>query len=207
MLATNSKGSAKALLSWSLFPSGNKGITPIISVILLLMMTVAIAGASFFWIYRVQNQMQGGTESYQSTLMTQMASAINVVGVDCKTNSSSYSPCLNITILFQNTGNTKVPVSMSSEYPTTAWILKDENQATRCASNWNSSDTLCIVGCGVNDSINVGETHMVVLNLTGNCSFPCGTGGHCPDKGKAFSFTVDFSGKTTASSTFIVPGG
>jgi flagellin-like protein len=186
--------SAAASLRWSLFPKGNKGITPIIAVILLLMMTVAIAGAAFFWISRMQNQMQGGVESYQSTIFTQIASRVDVIDADC---SAGGTYCANLTIFFQNTGNTKIDVDNSTDFPTTTWILKNENQAARCSSNWTSAPTNCIDGCGSAVQMDVGEIHRVVLSLSGACDI------NSTDVGKVFSFTADFSGKTTASGSFI----
>jgi flagellin-like protein len=195
----SNKSSAEAKLSRSLFPRGNKGITPIIATILLLMMVLAIAGSAFFWVSRIQNQMQGGAESFQSTLTTQMSSAVKVVGVEagCPTGYN----CKNMTIFFQNTGNTKIPVNNNSDYPTTTWILRDDNQITRCSANWNSTETNCTYGCGNNEFINVGEIKKVILNISTSLCAINGT----YDRGKSFSFTVDFSGKTTASSSFIVP--
>jgi flagellin-like protein len=194
MIINGQKGSAKASLSWSFFPHGKKGITPIIAIILLLMMTVAVAGAAFFWLSRIQNQLQGGVESFQGTLMTQIASKVDVVDAD-------YSNSTNLTIFFQNTGNTKIPVKMTPDFPTTTWILKDENQVARCSSNWyNTSIAQCVDGCGTDVQLDVGEMHKVVLQLNG--------GGPCAikssDAGHVFSFTVDFSGKTTSSGSFVV---
>jgi flagellin-like protein len=170
--------------------ASKKGITPIIATILLLMMAVAIAASSFFWISRVQNQMQGGTESFQSTLMTQMTSAVKVVGVDAGCYGSDI--CSNITIFFQNTGNTKIPIANSSSYPTTTWILRDENQITVCSTHWNSTagtGALCIKGCGNTTFMEVGQTSSVTLNLTDPCNISLATIGS--DRGKSFSFTVD----------------
>jgi len=43
-----------------------RGISPVIAIILLLMMTVAVAGAAFYWLTRIQGQMQGGV-AYKNT--------------------------------------------------------------------------------------------------------------------------------------------
>ena len=50
-----------------------KGITPIIAIILVVMITVAAAGAMFFWLTRIQNQGQGAVESSQSVLLERVA--------------------------------------------------------------------------------------------------------------------------------------
>jgi flagellin-like protein len=181
--------------------TSKKGVTPIIAVILLLMITVSIAGGAFFWMSRIQSQLQGGVESFQGTIFTQIASKVDVVDADCtKTGDSFY--CTNLTIFFQNTGNTKIDVDNSTEYPTTTWILKDENQIARCSSNWNGTSAApCIYGCSNTTQMDVGEIHQVILNLTGtkNCDI------NASEAGRVFSFTVDFSGKTTASGSFVAP--
>ncbi len=178
-----------------LFPKGKKGITPIIAIILLLMMTVAVAGAAFFWLSRIQNQLQGGVESYQGTMFTQMASSVDVVGADLDNHN-------NLTIFFQNTGNTKIPVVDHNDFPTTTWIMKDSDQVARCStSNLNStSDAECQYGCGDDEFIEVGEIHRIVLRLEDDCNISL-----ADDGGKIFYFTVDFSGKTTSSGSFIAP--
>jgi flagellin-like protein len=180
----------------------SKGITPIISVILLLMMTVAIAGAAFFWTQRMQNQMQGGIESYQSTMLTQMSSKADIYDADYNTTTE------NLTIFIQNTGNTKIPIRDCCSWPRTDWILKNSNQVAICATDWaggtaanDSAD--CVEGCtggGNVDYINVGQIYKVILNL--NYSL-CDIGSY--SGGEVFSFTIDFSGQTTTSGTFIKP--
>jgi len=173
----------------------SKGITPIIAIILLLMMTVAVAGAAFFWLSRIQNQLQGGVESYQSTIFTSMSSRIDVLTVDYNDTHS------NLTIIFQNTGNTKIPISDDTDAPTTTWILKDYTQTMRCTGNWTSaSNAQCQKGCGHDPPpyIDVGATYPVILHLTGDCAIDL-----ADDGGKMFYFTIDLSGRTTASSQFI----
>ncbi len=196
-MITGQKGSAKTKLRWSLFPKGKRGITPIIAIILLLMMTVAVAGAAFFWLSRIQNQLQGGVESYQGTIFTQMSSRVDVVATDYN------APDKNLTIIFQNTGNTKIPVSDDTKPPTTTWILKDYTQKMRCTGNWNStSDAECQKGCDHDPPpyIDVGAHYPVVLYLdpSGDCAIDLDD-----DGGKMFYFTVDLSGQTTSSGQFI----
>lgn len=47
-----------------------KGITPIIAVILLLMMTIAIGGLGYVWIQRLQTSVQTGTENTTTQFTT-----------------------------------------------------------------------------------------------------------------------------------------
>ncbi len=183
-----------------LMRKNKKGISPIIAIILLLMMTVAVAGAAFFWLSRIQNQLQGGVESFQGTIFTQVSSAVDVISANCE--GSSTDPCQNLTVILQNTGNTEIPLKDTGEFPTTTWILRDENQAARCSTNWNASvpNVGCIKNCGATNVLEVGQITDIKLNLTDSaCEIVTG------DKGKVFSFTADFSGKTTGSGSFVIP--
>jgi len=55
-----------------------RGITPIIAVILIVMITVAAAGAMFFWLTRIQNQGQGAVENSQSVLLERIATCVDI---------------------------------------------------------------------------------------------------------------------------------
>jgi len=169
----------------------SKGITPIISIILLLMMTIAVAGAAFFWLTRIQNQLQGGVESYQATTQIHMASKVEIL-------ASNYDG-ENLTFAVQNIGATKVPISTSADPPTTTWILMNENRAPVCSTNWNGTYVNCTSGCGTD--LDVGQVRLINLRLNSTCNISdvAKTSG----KGKLYSFTIDFSGKTTGSGSFI----
>jgi flagellin-like protein len=190
--AMNTRQFIKTLTEWR---TNKKGISPIIAIILLLMMTVAVAGAAFFWLSRIQNQLQGGVESFQGTIFTQISSSIDVIDADYNISAGDE----NITIFFQNTGNTKIPVSNVSAFPTTTWILKDSSQVAVCSTSWNGTPNVaCLRGCGQSTIIDVGQIHQVILNIDSTaCSIASLT------NGTVFSFTIDFSGKTTASGSFI----
>lgn len=167
-----------------------KGITPIIAIILLLMMTVAVAGAAFFWLSRIQNQLQGGVESFQGTMMTQIASRVDVVDADYNTSNG------RLTMFFQNTGNTKIPINNATGAPTTTWYLKDSSQSAICSSDWSG---ICTTGCNSTIQMDVGEIHKVVLDISsGACAIS-----DSKYNGTVLSFTVDFSGRTTASGSFV----
>ncbi len=172
-----------------------KGITPIIAIILLLMMTVAVAGAAFFWLSRIQNQLQGGVESYQGTILTQVSSRVDVVDSDYVNASNSE----NLTIFLQNTGNTEIPLSKSTTFPTTTWILRDSNQVAICSATWGSSNSECVQNCGTTYKLSVGEIKPIVLDLGEDCSIAT------LPSGQVYSFTIDFSGKTTSSGSFVKP--
>jgi len=167
-----------------------KGLTPIIAVILLLMMTVAAAGAAFFWFTRIQSELQGGTESYEEQLSEKVSAKVGVFDIDYNDATG------NLSIYLQNQGNTPVPVSSSSSYPTTSWILQDSSLDTICHTTWASgTDAACVAGCGNN--IDVHEIQRVILDLSGDCAIST----YANDT--AFYYKVDFSGVTSTGGQFL----
>ena len=177
---------------------GKKGITPIIATILLLMMTVAVAGAAFFWLTRIQGQLQGGTESYQGRIFQTMASSVDVV-------DANYDPSdKDLTLFFHNTGNTEIPVDDDNEPPTTTWILRNSAQVAVCSTDWSgigsggNGSAECTDGCGSDEKMGVGEIHKVVVDLSSSaCDIASEPGG------TVFNFVVDFSGVTTTAGSFV----
>ena len=170
-----------------------KGITPIIAIILLLMMTVAAAGAAFFWLTRIQGQLQGGAETYQARVFETMASQVNIDDVTYYSmDDDGYE---NITIILRNSGGTDIPISTTSSPPTTSWIFKDSNDNLICSGDWSGSTTSC--GSGCDSGLDVGEMQLLILNIN---SSDCSILSYSNET--LFSFTIDFSGKTTASGAF-----
>ncbi len=172
---------------------GKKGLTPIVAVILLLMMTVAAAGAAFFWISRIQGQMQGGVESFEGRIFEGIASQINVIDADYSESNE------NLTIFFHNTGNKKIPLKNTDINPTTTWILRDPDQNVACSTDWSGKGTNpgCS-GCSATAEVDIGQLKSISLNTANTVCDITKYGG-----GKAFTFTIDFSGQTTTSGSFI----
>ncbi len=179
-----------------------KGITPIIATILLLMMAIAIAASAFFWTSRMQNQLQGGIESYQNTKLTQLTTSAKIY--DAEYNNTNQT----LTIFIQNTGNTKLPIRDCCQWPRTDWILKGANQNTICNTDWTGHGTNCItdnIFCyttGKAGYIEVGQIAKVELVLYDNCDI---TNDTIYPSGTVFSFSINFLGQTTAGGSFTKP--
>ena len=177
----------------SLKNKDKKGLTPIVAVILLLMMTVAAAGAAFFWISRIQGQLQGGVESYQGRVFEGMASQVNVIDADYGSSNE------NLTLFFHNIGNRKIPLRNSATAPTTTWLLRDPDQAVVCSTDWSGQGkSVACGGCGADVKLDVGQLKSISLS-TANSDCDMTKYG----AGKAFTFTIDFSGELTTSGSFV----
>ncbi len=174
-----------------------KGLTPVVAMILLLMMTVAAAGASFYWLVRIQGELQGGTQQFQEQTFERMTS--NVAFQDSSYNRTSEV----LTLALLNTGTTKIPISNSGTNPKTLWTLLDSEQDILCSSDWSkldsdsdgTNDTECLTGCG--SDLPLKGLRLVTLNLTNS---ECDISSQANDT--LIFAKITFSGKTTAAGTF-----
>ncbi len=71
-----------------------KGISPVIAIVLILMMTVSLAGLAYVWINRM---MKNNMKNTDSTLETKL----EILGLDCTVNN-----IINLTV--QNIGKRKI---------------------------------------------------------------------------------------------------
>src|SRR3989344_8096661 len=94
--------------------AGKKGITPIIAIILILMMVVAIGGAMFYWLTRIQGQGQGGIESFQGRFFTTAATQANILRVYY---NGSRTENEIISLFMQNIGNSNIPTTVNGTAP------------------------------------------------------------------------------------------
>ncbi len=76
-----------------------KGITPVIALVLLLMMTVAAAGMAYVWFMDVQEETQSTVQESLSQRTDQMAGAI-VIDLVYETGAATSSE-----VLIRNTGS------------------------------------------------------------------------------------------------------
>ncbi len=182
---------------------GKKGITPIIAVILLLMMTVAVAGAAFYWLVKIQGGMQSGTESYQGRLTERMSGKAGIAAVHYDRSNKL------LKLYLQNQGNTEVPLTDSSTPPTTTWILLDSEQQTICSGDWSGQSAAggyngkC-TGTGCDSNLVLGGMREVILDLDYQNSGLCDISDNddYPEE-SMFYFVIDFSGKATAGGQFL----
>lgn len=165
-----------------------KGITPIIAVILLLMMTVSAAGAAFYWLVKIQGQMQGGTEQYEEKSFERMASTVAILAVNYNITSEY------LDLYLQNLGTTTIALDNGTSDPTTTIKLADADGAIVCAEKIGTNSK-CRSGCGT--SMVPQAIQKVQLALSGtNCDLSA--------KANETLIYADLylSGKAVASTTF-----
>jgi flagellin-like protein len=168
----------------------SKGLTPVIAMILLLMMTVAAAGASFYWLLRIQGELQGGTQQFQEQTFEQMTS---MVGWQSATYSED-PDLLYITVV--NRGTTKIPIDNESTSGGVQWILLDNEQDHVCTSDWDGTHVKCNSGCIDDGDLLVNELRTINLTLKSSCNITAVTADQL-----MFS-TIYFGGKASASGQF-----
>lgn len=76
-----------------------KGITPVIAIILLLLITISMVGFAFVWFQRVAQTATGASD-------TQLQSQLNQAAQTARIESAS-----GATVAMRNTGSQSIPVS------------------------------------------------------------------------------------------------
>ena len=84
-----------------------KGITPIISVILLLMMVIAIAGIAYTWLQGMQETIQTSTANSSERLLGEMNVQLRIDGVGVDATVDVGGGICNATVYFRNKGTEK----------------------------------------------------------------------------------------------------
>jgi flagellin-like protein len=128
--------------------NSRKGITPIISVILLLMMTIAIAGLAYSWLQKMQGSIAASTENRTEELVGGLKIELKVDGYyfNCTTGS-------NLTTFYvRNAGTRKA---------TNAKIYVDDQFFTNGTGGTNSTY----------EFIQAGQTRTFAVNATDGCNF------------------------------------
>ena len=171
----------------------SKGLTPVIAMILLLMMTVAAAGASFYWLLRIQGELQGGTQQFQEQTFEQMTSVVGWQSATFHNVSGENELILTIA----NRGTTKIPIDNESSSGV-QWLLLDNEQSHVCTSNWNNTNVKCNSGCIGDGDLLVNELRTINLTLKGACNL---TAQGIAEDQLMFA-TIYFGGKATASGQF-----
>lgn len=174
-----------------LFLSNKRGITPIIAIILLLILTVSTAGTAFYWLYSIEGKI-AAEEQLNIKKYGDLEGQLKVVAA--RYNAG------DLIIFFQNIGNSAIPIETASKTPTTLWLLETEQQNIICSTDWSGVDNgpVCKEGC-IN-AIASGELRQIVL---GNL----GVGTLCNVENQPseslLHYTVDFSGKAVADGGFV----
>ncbi|MDD5417499.1 MAG: hypothetical protein PHW96_01250 [Candidatus Nanoarchaeia archaeon] len=79
-----------------------KGVTPIVSIILMLMITIALAGTAFIWISSLSERGRGGAEGDITDLERQTGSRFSVLKAECNSTSEG------VELTFFNDGNSRI---------------------------------------------------------------------------------------------------
>ena len=84
------------------FPKSTKGISPIIAIVLLLMMTIAIGGLAYTFIQRFQSNLATSTENQSATTSKQLKVALSIDGYN--TTCGAASSWLYVRVNVRNAG-------------------------------------------------------------------------------------------------------
>ena len=148
--------------------SKRKGITPVIAIVLLLMMTVAAAGMAYVWIMSIQEDIGADTERDLANLNQQKNAR------------------LSISAVWNNTGNVNLIIKNSGTYVYTAAdvgnikVLVGSQVITGGCTGLTTQGTTCTVTSATAFPTNAGDLGAVSIKVvapigmgdTYSCSVP-----------------------------------
>jgi len=175
-----------------LFFHGKKAVTPTIAIIILLFITVSAAGAAFYWLNLIEDQLK----AQKNINVKEYGGAENVLEV----LASRYDEDSDNLILFvKNAGSETIPVKTDPAVPTTLWVLKGEKSVI-CSTDWSGNDNAPVCKEGCSRKIASGELRKIVLENLDQDSL-CNVVSQQP--GQLIFYTIDFSGKAMATGGFV----
>jgi|GEM_PF-2489120 len=165
-----------------------KAMTPMLAVVVLLIITVSVSGGAFFWLNKIQGQIEGDQNSEVRGLGA--VGKIDVIASEYDANQNQ------LTLFLQNLDPEAIPISSSAAASATVWVVKNTKQEILCSTDWSGNDNgpKCTEGC--NKDINTGEVMKVVLSNVGQNSL-CNIGAQ--PSGTLLTLTIDFGGKAVAT--------
>ncbi|MCX6815558.1 MAG: type IV pilin [Candidatus Aenigmarchaeota archaeon] len=119
-----------------------KGITPVIAVILLLLITIAMVGFAFVWFGRVMQSAGNSTEQSMNALTSQQAKRISIDNVN---NATWQVTVRNIGSQVIQTSDLAVYVDNTGK--TCAWVGMPLAPGGTATCTW-SPTTWCVQGQG-----------------------------------------------------------
>ncbi len=81
-----------------------KGVSPIIAIVLLLMMTIAIGGLAYTFIQRFQSNLETTTENQTAEQTKTFKANLKIEGFNTSCNGNDAVPWLNVRVNVRNAG-------------------------------------------------------------------------------------------------------
>lgn len=151
-----------------MFRLSKKSATLIVTTILLVSILLFIAGGFYYWYMKIQREGAGAVGSYQESLLKDVITEIEVRDGFTTYNSSSKT----LTFYIRNTGGRKIPISKSTQTPTTRWMLYDSEKKPICSTDWSGICLTTITSGGASPCGELGED-CVCADTT--CNGACNT--------------------------------
>lgn len=152
-----------------------KGITPVIAIVLLLMMTVAAAGLAYSWIMSMQETAQAGISEDISARMETMRAGITIISVW----QTGATPDTGISMAIKNSGSSTFQdaeiddfqVFVDGKPPTTGGCLADSDIGP--GKTFTCTHDAAFPGSGESVTIRVSPTVGNAVSYV--CSIPTGS--------------------------------
>ena len=145
-----------------------KGVTPIIATVLLLMMTVAAAGAAYLWMNSLQSQIQNEVERTANTVAGASELEFQYRFRKCNATDSSVYGHTEIEAYVENTGQGNI-----NQGPVGLTLIDDEGidlefvQRDDAMTEDFDVDTFLYLGFNVTTDLVAGVDYIIKISLPG----------------------------------------
>ncbi len=120
-----------------------RAISNVIALVLIIMMTLAISASAFYWIMKIQGQMQGAGDESQDKFSDRVVGELNIVNINYNINTD------NVKIVLENSGGRKI-----EQIGDAGDTLVISSGSFSCSLPFNSSTCdVCPIALDVNEII------------------------------------------------------
>ena len=142
-----------------------KGITPVISVVLLIMLVVAITGGAYYWMTNVQGSLQESVGASVESGSNLASTSFSIVSVVCDDDGNSDT----ITATVINTGSQDINLDDIAQVMTVSSlqgiVLGVDSDGLGGAGTLSPGDSASLSGFGGENVIVPDSTYSVRVNL------------------------------------------
>ncbi len=125
---------------------GSKAITPIVSIILLLMMTVFASTAAYLWMNNVQSSIQENVQRNLEGSFNEQLTSFTIISSTCNASSN------NVTLILLNTGSVDIS---SGDFVLTLSSTTGANLDTVIENNFPGLDAADTMSLEITSNYNI----------------------------------------------------
>ena len=119
-----------------------KGITPVIAIILLLLITISMVGFAFVWFQRVASTATAATDTQLQNQLNKQGQTISIEGAYCSSGG-----CATKEVYFRNSGTVALSSGSIAAFVNNSAAVSGSCPSTTVAAGATFTCTLSVAPC------------------------------------------------------------